>query len=60
MGDDAMIASARMYSWSPSLLAAWRRLLQWVGEYSGAGFDVLDPSAEPASLDEFLHLAQGR
>jgi hypothetical protein len=47
-----MIASARMYSWSPSLLAAWRRLLEWVGERSGVGFDVLDPSAEPASLDE--------
>ena len=52
MGDVAMIASARMYSWSPSLLAAWRRLLQWVGERSGARFDVLDPSAEPASLDD--------
>ena len=47
-----MIASARMYSWSPSLLAAWQRLLQWVGERSGAGFDVLDPSSEPASLDD--------
>ena len=47
-----MIASARMYSWSPSLLARWQRLLQWVGERSGAGFDVLDPSAEPASLDD--------
>jgi len=52
MGDVVMIASARMYSWSPSLLAAWRRLLQWVGERSGARFDVLDPSAEPASLDD--------
>lgn len=52
LGDLAMIASARMYSWSPSLLAAWRRLLQWVGERSGAPFDVLDPSAEPASLDD--------
>ena len=50
--DLAMIASARMYSWSPSLLAAWRRLLEWVGERSGVGFDVLDPSAEPASLDD--------
>ena len=47
-----MIASARMYSWSPSLLAAWQRLLRWVGERSGAPFDVLDPSAEPASLDD--------
>ena len=47
-----MIASARMYSWSPSLLAAWRRLLEWVGERSGVRFDVLDPSAEPASLDD--------
>lgn len=52
MGDVAMIASARMYSWSPSLLAAWQRLLQWVGARSGARFQVLDPSAEPASLDD--------
>ena len=52
MGDVAMVASARMYSWSPSLLAAWRRLLQWVGERSGVRFDVLDPSVEPASLDD--------
>jgi ABC-type phosphate/phosphonate transport system substrate-binding protein len=52
MGDVAMIASARMYSWSPSLLAAWRRLLQWVNERSGVPFEVLDPSAEPASLDD--------
>jgi hypothetical protein len=36
MGDVAMIASARMYSWSPSLLAAWQRLLQW-GERSTRG-----------------------
>ena len=47
-----MIASARMYSWSPSLLAAWRRLLEWVSDRSGAALDVLDPSAEPASLDD--------
>lgn len=46
------IASARMYSWSPSLLAAWRRLLTWVGERSGVGFDVLEPAAEPLSLDD--------
>jgi ABC-type phosphate/phosphonate transport system substrate-binding protein len=47
-----MIASARMYSWSPSLRAAWRRLLTWVGERSNVLFDVLDPSAEPTSLDD--------
>lgn len=47
-----MVASAWMYSWTPSLVAAWRQLLQWVGERSGAPLDVLDPSAEPASLDE--------
>jgi hypothetical protein len=35
------IASARMYSWSPSLTAAWRRLLEWV---SGRAFA---PHASP-------------
>lgn len=24
-----MIASARLYEWTPSLTAAWRRLLEW-------------------------------
>ena len=47
-----MIASARMYCGSPSLSAAWRRLLEWVGKRSGVPFDVLDPSAEPATLDD--------
>src|SRR5262245_5335943 len=47
-----MIASARMYSWSPSLLAAWRRLLQRVSAHAGVPLDVLDPSAEPTSLDD--------
>ena len=47
-----MIASARMYSWSPSMRAAWRRLLEWVAERSGVPFEVLDPSAEPMSLDD--------
>ncbi len=47
-----MIASARMYSWSPSLLAAWGRLLGWVRERSGVPLDVLNPATEPASLDD--------
>ena len=47
-----MIASARMYSWSPSLVAAWRRLLEWVGERSALRLEVLDPAAEPGSLDD--------
>ncbi len=47
-----MIASARMYSWSPSLVAAWRRLLEWVAERSALPLDVLDPAAEPPLLDD--------
>jgi ABC-type phosphate/phosphonate transport system substrate-binding protein len=45
-----MIASARMYSWSPSLAAAWRRLFGWVGRAAGVDLPTLDP--EPTSLDE--------
>lgn len=46
-----MIASARMYSWSPSLAAAWHRLLEWVAARSGVSMKVLDQS-DPTSLDE--------
>ena len=46
-----MIASARMYSWSPSLTAAWRRLLEWVSARAGVPLEVMDQSA-PTSLDE--------
>src|SRR5262245_18531399 len=36
------IASARMYSWSPSATAAWRRLMEWVSERARVPLDVLD------------------
>ena len=47
-----MIASARMYSWSPSLIAAWQRLLGWVAARSGVPLDVLGPATEPALLED--------
>jgi len=46
-----MIASARMYSWSPSLAAAWHRLLDWVASRAGVSMTVMD-QADPTSLDE--------
>jgi len=45
------VASARMYSWSPSLTAAWQRLLQWVSARAGVSLEVLDLS-DPVSLDD--------
>ena len=44
-------ASARMYSWSPSLTAAWQRLLAWVSARSAVPLAVLD-KADPFPLDE--------
>jgi len=44
-------ASARMYSWSPSLTAAWQRLLAWVSAHSAVPLAVLD-KADPYPLDE--------
>src|SRR5712692_8998297 len=46
-----MIASARMYSWSPSLAAAWHRLLGWVAAKAAVPMTVMDAS-DPTSLDE--------
>jgi ABC-type phosphate/phosphonate transport system substrate-binding protein len=46
-----MIASARMYSWSPSLAAAWNRLLGWVAERAGVRLEVMD-QADPMPLDD--------
>jgi ABC-type phosphate/phosphonate transport system substrate-binding protein len=46
-----MIASARMYSWSPSLAAAWHRLLAWVSARAGVALEVMD-QADPMPLDE--------
>ena len=45
------VASARMYSWSPSLTAAWRRLLEWVASRSGGALNVLE-LADPYPLEE--------
>ncbi len=45
------VASARMYSWSPTLTAAWRRLLEWVADRSGGGLKVLE-LADPYPLEE--------
>ena len=46
-----MIASARMYSWSPSLASAWHRLLAWVGKTAGVDLAILYQS-DPTPLDE--------
>jgi ABC-type phosphate/phosphonate transport system substrate-binding protein len=40
-----------MYSWSQSLTAAWRRLLEWVSTRAGVSLAVLD-LADPFPLDE--------
>ena len=45
------IASARMYSWSPSLTAAWHRLLAWVSARAKVEMSVLD-AADPLPLDD--------
>ena len=45
-----MIASARMYEWAPSLVTAWRQLLQGVTARAGVALDFVDSRA--ASLDE--------
>lgn len=46
-----MIASARMYSWSPSAAAAWHRLLGWVAKSAEVELKVMDQS-DPTPLDE--------
>ena len=45
------VASARMYSWSPTLTASWRRLLEWVAMRSGGRLQVLE-LADPYPLEE--------
>jgi ABC-type phosphate/phosphonate transport system substrate-binding protein len=47
----APVASAQMYSWSPSLTAAWRRVLEWVSGNADVPLAVLDQSV-PRPLDE--------
>ena len=46
-----MIASARMYSWSPSAAAAWHRLLGWVAKTAEVDLTLMDQS-DPTSLDD--------
>lgn len=46
-----LLASARMYAWSSSLEAAWRRLLEWVTARAGGGLEVPSQSLS-VSLDE--------
>lgn len=45
-----MIASARMYEWTATLAAAWRRLLAWVGAQAEVELDI--GAAGAPSLDE--------
>jgi len=45
------VASARMYSWSPTLTAAWKRLLEWVSVRAGGVMQVLE-IADPYPLEE--------
>lgn len=40
-----------MYAWSPSLGAAWRRLLAWVAARAGVDLSVMD-ERDPTPLDE--------
>ncbi len=47
-----MIASARMYEWSPSLTAAWGRLLSWVAARAGVPLEVQAAKTAALSLDE--------
>src|SRR6266487_3417594 len=45
------IASARMYAWSPSLAASWRRLLSSIVARAGVDVAVMDEH-DPTPLDE--------
>jgi ABC-type phosphate/phosphonate transport system substrate-binding protein len=47
----AAVASARMYSWSPTLTAAWQRLLDRVAARAGVELAVLN-LADPYPLEE--------
>src|SRR5436305_13437202 len=50
------IASARMYAWSPSLAAAWRRLLSSIVARAGVDVAVMDEH-DPTPLDELWQRA---
>ena len=45
-----MIASARMYEWAPSLVTAWRRLLQGMTARARVALEFVDSPS--VSLDE--------
>jgi ABC-type phosphate/phosphonate transport system substrate-binding protein len=47
----SLVASARMYAWSASLAAAWRRLLAAIIARAGVDVSVLDEH-DPTPLDE--------
>ena len=51
-----LIASARMYSWSPSLAAEWRRLLSFIVARAGVDVAVMDEH-DPTPLDELWRRA---
>jgi len=46
-----VIASARLYSWAPSLVTAWRRLIDWAATSAGVELDFSEQSA-PMSLED--------
>jgi ABC-type phosphate/phosphonate transport system substrate-binding protein len=45
-----VIASARLYEWAPSLIVAWRRLLEWVSGAAGVPLEIVE--SRSLSLDE--------
>ena len=47
------VASARMYAWSPTLAAAWRRLLEWTSARAGVSLDM-KPTLEDLLLTRFV------
>jgi ABC-type phosphate/phosphonate transport system substrate-binding protein len=52
----SLVASARMYTWAPSLTTAWRRLLSAVVERAGVDAAVMD-DRDPTPLDELWRRA---
>jgi len=47
-----MIASARMYEWTPSLSATWRRLLAWAAARARVDLEIVENRS--VSLDATL------
>jgi ABC-type phosphate/phosphonate transport system substrate-binding protein len=50
MRSRSVIASARLYEWAPSLVVAWRRLLEWVAATAGLHLEIVE--SRSLSLDE--------